>query len=126
MQVLLRNLRLFAHHGVLPQEQAVGAYFMLNLAIDTDFSQAMNTDELTGTISYAEVFEVVKAEMSIPSKLLEHVACRICRALLSRFPAADAIHIEILKENPPIGADCTGAGIQMSMRRNDLIFPESH
>lgn len=116
-KVLLKDIRLFAHHGVLPQERVVGATFILNIAIDTDFSKAMETDELEGTISYAEVYEVVKAEMAVPSKLLEHVAGRICSALLHRFPTAQAVHLEILKENPPMGADCAGAGVFVEVNR---------
>ena len=116
-KVLLKDIRLFAHHGVLPQERVVGATFILNIAIDTDFSKAMKTDELEGTISYAEVYEVVKAEMAVPSKLLEHVAGRICNALLHRFPTAQTVHLEILKENPPMGADCAGAGVLVEVNR---------
>ena len=116
-KILLKDLRIYANHGVLPQERVVGAYYILNIGIDTDFSRAMETDELEGTISYAEVYDVVKAEMAIPSKLLEHVAGRICNALLHRFPTAQAIHLEILKENPPMGADCRGAGVSVTVNR---------
>ena len=77
----------------------------------------METDELDGTISYAEVYSIIKAEMDIPSRLIEHVAGRICRALFDRFPAAEAIHLEILKENPPMGADCRGAGVSVDVSR---------
>lgn len=116
-KIILKDIRLFAHHGVLPQERAVGAYFTLNLRIQTDFSRALATDDLAGTISYADAFEVVKAEMAVPSQLLEHVAGRICQALFDRFPAAEAIHLELLKENPPMGADCAGAGVALDVER---------
>ena len=116
-KIRIANLRIFAHHGVLPQERVVGAYFILNVAIDTDVSRAMATDELEGTVSYAAVYEVVKAEMAVPSQLLEHVGGRICRAVLNRFPAATAIRLEILKENPPMGADVRGAGVYVAMSR---------
>ncbi|MBQ8937008.1 MAG: dihydroneopterin aldolase [Bacteroidaceae bacterium] len=116
-KIILKDIRIFAHHGVLPQERAVGAYFTLNLRIQTDFSRALATDDLAGTISYADAFEVVKAEMALPSQLLEHVAGRICQALFDRFPAAEAIHLELLKENPPMGADCAGAGIALDVER---------
>ena len=116
-KIILKDIRLFAHHGVLHQERAVGAYFTLNLRIQTDFSRALETDDLAGTISYADAFEVVKAEMAVPSQLLEHVAGRICQALFDRFPAAEAIHLELLKENPPMGADCGGAGVALDVSR---------
>ena len=115
--VLLKDIRLQGFHGVLPQERVVGAYFIINVSIGTDFSRAMATDELEGTISYADAYEVVKAEMAMPSQLLEHLAGRICKALLERFPAADTIHLEIFKENPPMGADCGGAGVSVDVKR---------
>lgn len=105
------GLRIFACHGVLPQEHAVGANYVINISIETDFSRALEKDELDATISYAEVCDTVKVEMAKPSKLLEHVGGRICNALFQRFPAAKAIHLELFKENPPMAAQCTGAGI---------------
>lgn len=98
----------------------MGAFFIINLSVQTDFRRAMETDELEATISYADIFEVVKAEMAIPSRLLEHVAGRICRAILQCFPAAEAVHLELLKENPPMGAECAGAGVCLEMTREDI------
>lgn len=115
--VVIRQLKVFAHHGVLPQERTVGAFFIIDLSIQTDFSHAMLTDELEGTISYADVFALVKAEMAVPSRLLEHVAGRICRAIFDRFPTAEAVQLEIIKENPPMGADCAGAGVVLDVCR---------
>lgn len=116
-KIILKDIRIFAHHGVLQQERVVGAYFTLNLCIQTDFSRVLDTDDLADTISYADVFEVVKAEMAVPSQLLEHVAGRICQVLFDRFPAAEAIHLELLKENPPMGADCAGSGVSLDVLR---------
>ena len=117
-RLLLRDVRLFAFHGVLEQERAVGAYYTLNVAVDTDFSRAMATDELEGTISYAAIYEVVKRELAVPSQLLEHVAGRICTAIFNTFPAATRIQLDIIKENPPMGADCRGAGVAIDVQRS--------
>ncbi len=114
-QILIKDLRIFAHHGALPQERTVGAYFIINVGISTDLSRAMKSDALDDTISYAEVFEVIKTEMAVPSALLERVAGRICDAIFDHFPTADTIHLEILKENPPMGAQCRGAGVSLTI-----------
>ncbi|MCR5181347.1 MAG: dihydroneopterin aldolase [Bacteroidaceae bacterium] len=116
-QVLIQDLRLFAHHGVLPQERTVGAFFIINLNITADLSLAMCTDELSATISYSAVFELVRAEMAKPSSLLEHVAYRICQSLLDHFPQAEEVELQLLKENPPMGAECTGAGVHVHVGR---------
>lgn len=95
----------------------MGAYFIINVSISTDLSQAMMSDALKDTISYAEVFDIIKTEMAIPSALLERVASRICHAVFNHFPTSDSIHIEILKENPPMGAECAGAGVSLTVCR---------
>ena len=63
MYILLKDLKFYAHHGVDPQETTVGAHFTVNLKIKTDFTNAMQTDALEGTISYADIYNAVKEEM---------------------------------------------------------------
>ena len=112
--ILLPQIRLYAYHGVLPQEQTIGAYFSISLEIETRFENALETDDLSGTISYADVYQSVEEEMRIPSRLLEHAAGRIVKRLFKDFPAIIQVTIELYKENPPItGAECTQAGIRL-------------
>jgi dihydroneopterin aldolase len=112
-KVFIKELRLYAYHGVLPQEQKVGAYYTLNLEFETNFSDAMETDDLHNTVNYAEVLEIIKGEMAQPSKLLEHVGGRIVKTLFSTFPDVKRIKLQLIKENPPMGAECKGAGIEI-------------
>lgn len=119
-RVLINDIRIHAFHGVMPQERIVGADFIINVKIDTDFTHAMKTDDLTGTISYADVYDVIKQEMMIPSALLEHVGARIVNQIFGRFEQAKSIWISIVKENPPMGADCKGAGIEICLDRSDI------
>lgn len=114
MYIHLKGLKLYAFHGVLPQENRVGAEYTINLRLKTDFSRAAQTDCLEGTINYAEVFEAVKQEMQISSQLLEHVAYRIANRLLHDFPAIEKVDVELYKQNPPMGADCEQVGISLS------------
>lgn len=104
MHIRLEGMKFYAFHGVLPQENLVGANFYVDLKLKTDFTQAAETDELDGTVSYAEIHTAVKEEMSIPSKLLEHVCQRIARRLFNDFPTIETIDIRLSKENPPMGA----------------------
>ena len=72
---------------------------------------AVRSDSLEDTISYADVFEIVKKEMAIPSKLLEHVAGRIISALRKTYPAIENIELKLSKNNPPMGADMDYASV---------------
>lgn len=113
MYIYLEGVRFFARHGVDPQETIVGANFMVGLKIKTDFSRAARTDELTGTISYADVYAAVKEEMQTPSRLLEHVCERIGQRLFHDFPSIEEIVLQLSKENPPMGADCKKVGVEV-------------
>ncbi len=115
MYIHLKGLKLYAFHGVLPQENRVGAEYTVNLRLKTDFSRAAQTDCLERTVNYAEVFEAVKQEMQISSQLLEHVAYRIANRLLHDFPAIEEVDVELYKQNPPMGADCEQVGISLSL-----------
>ncbi len=117
-KIIIKQLHLHGRHGVMPQERTVGADFTLDLEIDTDFTKAMNDDDLSGTISYAEVYETVKLEMAEPSKLLEHAAGRIVMALMQQFPSINGIKLRLLKDNPPVGAQCEGMGVEIEERRS--------
>lgn len=112
-KIYLRNVRFHAFHGVLPQEGIVGNDYLVNLVLDYDFSSAMKTDDLQGTLNYAEVYQKVREEMAVPSKLLEHVAGRIAHRLFSDFPEIQNLQLSITKVNPPMGADSDGAGVEV-------------
>ena len=98
----LRNLTFHAGHGLLPGERLLGNTFTVDITLEADISHAIATDDLNGTINYAEAYEVIKQEMEIPSQLLEHVCGRIGSALLHRFMALRRVRVCIAKHNPPI------------------------
>lgn len=114
-KIFLRQLRFHAFHGVLDQERRVGNDYVINVVAECDFAHAMQTDELEDTVNYAEIYRVVKEEMAVPSKLLEHVAGRIGERLFNEFPSLQSLDISIMKVNPPFGADCEGAGVEVHL-----------
>ena len=111
--IFLRDVRFHACHGALPQEQAVGTDFIVSVRLGVDFSDAMETDDVADTVSYADVYELLKQEMSVTSRLLEHVAGRMVKAIRDAFPTVTSIALSIEKINPPMGADCKGAGVEI-------------
>lgn len=117
MYIHLKGLKLYAFHGVLPQENKTGAEYTIDLRLKTDFTTATQNDDLSGTINYANVFEAVKEEMQIPSRLLEHVAFRIAQRLFHDFSDLTEINICLYKQNPPMGADCKQVGIEATYSR---------
>ena len=112
-KIIISELRLYAYHGVMEQERKVGAYFTIDCEVEADMQEAITHDFVDGTISYADIFETIKREMSTPSYLVEHAAGRIADAILNEYPKAHSVRIRLMKENPPMGADCLGAGVEI-------------
>ena len=80
--ILLKDLRFQARHGVGAQETLVGNEFTVNLRLRTDLTRAVQTDDVADTLSYADVFEAVRDEMS------RGMRCRGPRSCWSMWPDA--------------------------------------
>jgi len=113
--IFLKDLRFHAFHGVMPQERKVGGDFLVSLRMGYDISKAMRTDEVSDTLNYAEVYALVRKEMEQPSALLERVAGRIAEALFASDPKILSVDLWLTKVNPPMGADCQGAGVELHL-----------
>ncbi len=78
----------------------------------------MESDRVEDTLNYAELCRLVKEEMAVPSALLEHVAGRMAKAVFRRFPEVTALDLMLTKDNPPMGVDCSGAGVELHLINN--------
>ena len=115
--VELRDVHLYAHHGVMPQEREIGAWFTIDIALEMNDSSCSESDRIDGTVSYADVYEILRQEMAIPSKLLENVCQRISKRLYGTFGQIEAIAITLCKDTPPMGGDRLKAAITLSSKR---------
>ena len=113
----IKEARFYAFHGVLPQERRVGGWFRVTLRVGYDWSHAAKTDLVADTLSYADLYTLVDREMAVPSQLLEHVAGRIAQSVETHYPDITSIDLWVTKENPPMGAECQGAGIELHLER---------
>ncbi|MDR2907127.1 MAG: dihydroneopterin aldolase [Bacteroidales bacterium] len=111
--ISLTDLNFFAHHGCFEAERTVGTHFRVNLAFDADTSKAERSDHIADTVSYLDVYQIIKREMLIPSNLLEYVARRTIDALKVEFPQISNIRISIQKLNPPLGGEVGAAVVSL-------------
>ena len=113
--ITLTNVRFRALHGVLPQERRVGGDYTLTLRVGFDVSRAVQSDDVADTLNYATLYETARQEMAIPSRLLEHVVGRIGQRVLSEWPEVTTVDLTLTKDNPPMGADCDGASVELHL-----------
>lgn len=113
-KILLEGMEFFAYHGVYQEERENGQLFSIDLEIVTDYSKACYSDKLDDAIDYVLVYELVKAEMAIPSSLLENVAQRIIDSIRKNFEQIEGIKVKITKLQPPISGKLKGIGIELA------------
>lgn len=116
-QIAINDIHLYAYHGVMPQEQQVGASYTIDILLTlTDYS-CVESDDIASTVSYADVYDLLKQEMSEPSKLLEHVCWRMIRVILDRFACVAEVEVTLFKDTPPMGGDRLKAGVTIKGAR---------
>jgi dihydroneopterin aldolase len=103
--VNVRGIRLRANHGCLEEEAIIGGDYIVNVQLHGDFKTAAQSDNLTDAADYVTVCDIVKTEMKIRSKLIEHVAERIANSLKEALPIVTRLSVEVIKKNPPVGGE---------------------
>ena len=115
--IRLKNIRIFANHGCLTEEEKIGSDYIVNLKVTADLSKAAKTDELGDTVDYVQLQRIVREQMAIRSKLLEQVGQRIIDEILKEIKLVDSVRVRVSKINPPIGGDVAEVSVTMSSRR---------
>ena len=115
--IALEQMEFWAYHGCFTEEQVIGTRFLIDLYIETDTSKAELSDDLNDTINYQSVYKVVKNEMQIPSKLLEHLGRRILTSVFTRFPKISYAKIKISKLNPALGGKIGSVSVNLEEKR---------
>ena len=101
-KILVEGIKLYAYHGCLEEEAVIGGEYIVEIVLETDFTEAAQTDNLSKTIDYVTIYTIVRTQMEIRSKLIEHVAQRILDAIQKEFPALKKTEVKVTKLNPPM------------------------
>ena len=117
-EITVNRIKVYAYHGVSPQERTIGADFYVTVSALVEVeASAWRDDQLEGTADYSRFVSIVRREMGIASNLLEHVASRIASAVLEECPAVLKVSVVIEKENPPLGVLCEGISVKIEQTR---------
>ena len=98
----LEGMEFHSFHGVLEREKIAGNLFVVDFRGVLDMRAAAESDKLEDALNYAEIYDVIAAEMAVPSELLEHAAGRIVNALAEKFPQLESFSVRVSKRRPPV------------------------
>jgi len=117
-KIVVEGIKLFGYHGCLDEEGKIGTDYRVNVTVWGDLSQPAQSDKLKDTIDYVIINRIVKEEMAIRSKLIEHVGNRILERLISEVPPIEKAEIKLSKLYPPINGDVESVSVVMSKERS--------
>lgn len=117
-KIIIEGLKVFAHHGVNPEETATGQQFLVDVTASADLSLACISDELDSTVSYSAIVKTVKSVLTAQNdKLLERAAQRVADAVLEHYPEISDVKIRLKKPDAPIHADFSYVAVEIERGR---------
>ncbi|MCS6759572.1 MAG: dihydroneopterin aldolase [Candidatus Devosia euplotis] len=117
-RIILKDIGFYGYHGVFAEEEKLGQRFFIDLELGTNLSVAAVSDRLSAGISYADIYDVVKAAFETRRmKLLEAVAHNIVNDLFSTFQGVSWIIIRLRKPEAPIAMVRGEAAIELHRTR---------
>ncbi len=110
-KILVEGIKIYAYHGCLEEEGKIGCNYIVDVTMETNFTEAAKTDELAKTIDYVVVYDIVKTQMAVRSKLIEQVGQRIVDELKKHFSALKKVEVKVTKLNPPMNGNVESVSI---------------
>lgn len=119
-RIFIRNLAVFAHHGVNEEETRLGQRFFFDVDCHLNVREVARHDDYSQAVCYGAVCKTVKdiAEGE-PLALLETLADRAARAILAQYPELQTVRVEVRKPSAPIPAVLDYVGVEVTRTRND-------
>lgn len=119
-KILVRGLKIFAYHGVNPEEKEDGQNFIFDIDAVVDLRLPCRSDNVDDTVSYAKIIkETVKIFTAQKDDLLERAAERVAQGLFERFENIQSLRILLKKPEAPIKADFDYVGVEIFRDRKD-------
>ncbi|MCH7535735.1 MAG: dihydroneopterin aldolase [Bacteroidetes bacterium] len=112
-RIALEGMRFYSHQGFYKEERTIGGKYVVDISFDLDFTKASATDELSGTINYEEVYELVKEIMMTNVKLIEHLGKKIIDKMNADYPQINSIKLKISKTSPLFSGEVDRVSITM-------------
>ncbi|MDD3725007.1 MAG: dihydroneopterin aldolase [Bacteroidales bacterium] len=109
----LNNMSFYAYHGCFDEEKKIGTHFRVDFEFELDTTKAELSDNIHDTVSYLDVYQLIKKEFETSSNLLEHIARRAMERIHQEYPQIQNSKIKVTKLNPPLGGKLDGVSVSL-------------
>jgi len=120
-RIIIKGLKLYAFHGVNPEEKENGQDFILDISAYLPLAKAGKTDYLEDTVSYAKIIKLTRAVFTAEKyDLIETAARKVAAEILKTFDMIESITVTLKKPDAPIKADFDYVAVEISLSRKDM------
>lgn len=117
-KIIIKNLEIFAFHGVNPEEKRDGQPFVFDITASLPLAVPCESDNVDDTVSYAKMVKTVRRVVqSEKNDLIERVAQRVADALLDEYEKIEEIKITLKKPQAPISATFDYVAVEIERSR---------
>ena len=117
VEIELRGLSIYTHHGVTDAEQEIGQRLEFNISFDVPDCDAMLTDRLEDTVDYAQVCDIVALAATERSyKTLERLAQVVGERLMERY-GSESVRVRAAKPEPPLPLAIQEIAVEVTQER---------
>jgi 7,8-dihydroneopterin aldolase/epimerase/oxygenase len=124
VEVEIRGLSIYTHHGVTDAEQEVGQRLEIDVSLAVADCDATITDRLEDTVDYSEACDIVALAATERSyRTLERVCQAIGERLMERYPC-DAVRVRAAKPEPPLPLAVEEVAVEVTLARRSEDEPD--
>ena len=117
-QILIQGIHGFGYHGLFEHERVNGQDFYIDLVLSLDLQAASISDAIEDTVNYAEITELVFAEITNePVSLIEKLAGRIAEKILNLYANINSVTVTAHKPQAPVAETIKDIAVQITRHR---------
>lgn len=121
-KIIIKGLKLYAYHGVNPEEKVDGQNFILDITATLNADTAKQSDNVDDTVSYAKIIKTVRAVFTEKSyDLIETAANKVGVSIMQAYPRLDSVTVLLMKPEAPVKADFEYVAVEETITREDLV-----
>jgi dihydroneopterin aldolase len=111
----IKGIKSFGYHGVFESENIEGQDFFVDVSLELDLSRASVSDDVTDTVNYAEITDLVVEEIvGERVALIEKLAGRIAARIKSSYSQVSKVTVTVHKPQAPVAAQVKDISVTIS------------
>ena len=117
----INDIRAYGYTGAFAEENVLGQWFRVDLAVDLNLSEAGTSDQLSDTYNYADAVQAIQQLIQQqPFHLIESVVSEIARTVLQSDDRLIQVTVKLTKLTPPVPNFAGNEAVELTRDRSHL------